>query len=150
MRFAGGWSWGPRLVIPGVAVVLVLLAPWIADNAGRMRITAALFALGFVVSLSAVLAPVGVQLRNRISGADGPQIVRQYRELPQLTRRSVQTANDPAARHDDERRYLATWQAGIVRQVGVAGVVPAVLGTLAGLLALWWVGHPLAGQLRNR
>ncbi|MDX6707544.1 MAG: hypothetical protein QOI48_3390 [Solirubrobacteraceae bacterium] len=144
----GGWSWGPRLVIPGVAVVLVLLAPWIAQSKARMRIAAALFAVGFVVSLAALFAPVGVQLLNTVPGTDGPQIVRQYRQLPQLARRSIQMANDPAARHDDQRRYLAIWQAGIVRQVGVIGIVPAVLGTLAGLLVLWWVARPLAGLLR--
>jgi hypothetical protein len=91
---------------------------------------------------------VGVQLLNTVPGADGPQIVRQYRQLPQLARRSIEMANNPAARHDDQRRYLATWQAGIVRQVGVIGIVPAVLGTLAGLLVLWWVARPLAGLLR--
>jgi hypothetical protein len=144
----GGWSWGPRLVIPGVAVVLVLLAPWIAQSKARMRIAAALFAVGFVVSLAALFAPVGVQLLNAVPGTDGPQIVRQYRQLPQLARRSIEMANNPAARHDDQRRYLATWQAGIVRQVGVIGIVPAVLGTLAGLLVLWWVARPLAGLLR--
>jgi hypothetical protein len=145
----GGWSWGPRLVIPGVAVVLVLLAPWIADNTTRMRIATALFAVGFVVSLPAVLAPVGTQLLGRIAGADGPQIVHQYRALPQLTRRSIRTHHDRAARHDDQRRYLANWQVGIVRQVGVAGIVPALLGTLAGSFALWWLARPLAGQLRR-
>jgi hypothetical protein len=144
----GGWSWGPRLVIPGIAVVLVLLAPWIAQSTARMRIAAALFAVGFVVSLAALFAPVGVQLLNAVPGTDGPQIVRQYRQLPQLARRSIEMANNPAARHDDQRRYLATWQAGIVRQVGVIGIVPAVLGTLAGLLVLWWVARPLAGLLR--
>jgi hypothetical protein len=146
----GGWSWGPRLVIPGVAVVLVLLAPWIAENTARMRIAAALFAVGFVVSFPAVFASVGVQLLRGVRGADGPQIVRQYRELPQLTRRSIQMPNDPTARHDDQRRYLANWQVGLVRQVGVAGIVPALLGTLVGALALWWVARPLAGLLRLR
>lgn len=146
----GGWSWGPRLVIPGVAVVLVLLAPWIADSTTRMRIAAALFAVGLAVSLPAVLAPAGVQLLDGAPAADGPQIVRQYRALPQLARRSIETANDRSARHDDQRRYLAVWQAGIVRQVGVAGILPAVLGTLAGLLALWWVARPLPGLLNAR
>ena len=148
----GGWSWGPRLIIPGVAVVLVLLGPWIAHSTARMRVVAALFALGCAVSLAAVLAPVGVQLldENKVPGADGPQIVRQYRELPQLTRRSIERANDPSARHDDQRRYLAIWQAGIVRQLGVIGIVPALLGTLVGLLVLWRVARPLAGLLRAR
>jgi len=145
----GGWSWGPRLVIPGVAVLIALLAPWIGEHATRLRVTAALFAVGFALSFSAVLAPTGAQLLDGTRGADGPRIVRQVAELPALTRRSVRTAGDNSARDDDQRRYLAVWQAGLVRQVGPAGIVPAIAGTLALLAALMWVLRPLAGQLRR-
>ena len=148
--WAGGWSWGPRLLVPGVPLVLVALGPWIGTSATRCRVVTALFAVGFVLSFSAVLAPPGMQLIDRAPGTVGPQIVRQYRELPQLTRRSIERANDPSARHDDQRRYLAIWQAGIVRQLGVIGIVPALLGTLVGLLVLWRVARPLAGLLRAR
>ncbi len=91
----GGWSWGPRLLIPGVAVVLAALGPWIGTSRSRLRLAAALFALGFVLSFSAVLAPAGAQLLGRAPGTDGPQLVRQYRVLPQLTRRSIDAAGDP-------------------------------------------------------
>jgi hypothetical protein len=145
----GGWSWGPRLVIPGVAIVLVALGPWIGASAVRMRLAGALFALGFVLSLAALLAPPGAQLLQRRADTDGPQISRQVRELPQLTRRSVDAAGDPHAREDDYRRYLALWQAGAVRQAGSAGWVIAVLGTLVLLAALLWVARPLAAELRR-
>jgi hypothetical protein len=139
----GGWSWGPRLVIPGVAVLLVALAPWIGANASRMRLAGALFALGFVLSLPAVLAPAGAQLLHRDPGADGPQIVRQVTELPQLTRRSLQSVSDRGARDGDYRRYLALWQAGIVRHGGLLGAIGAIIGTFVLLGALLWVAGPL-------
>jgi hypothetical protein len=144
----GGWSWGPRLIIPGVAVLLAALAPWIGEHAVRMRVAAALFALGFVISLPTVIAPAGAQLLNRAPGTDGPQIVRQYREVGPLTRQSVRTIGDPAARDDDYRRYLALWQANVVRKIGRPGLVPAVLGTLLLLFALWRLVPPVARELR--
>lgn len=144
----GGWSWGPRLIAPGVAVVLALVAPWIADNAGRLRLAGALFAVGFALSFSAALAPAGAQLLDRSPGTDGPQIVRQYAELPGLTDNSIDAAEDRAARDGDYRRYLAVWQAGVVREFGTIGVVPAVLGTLALLAALLALARPLMRELR--
>jgi len=146
--WTGGWSWGPRLLIPGVALVLVALGPWIGTSTTRCRVAAVLFALGFVLSFSAVLAPAGTQLVDRRPGTDGPQIVRQYRELPGLTERSIDAATDRSARGDDYRRYLAPWQPNLVREFGAAGVLPAVLGTLALLAALLWIVAPLRRQMR--
>lgn len=145
----GGWSWGPRLLIPGVAVVLAALGPWIGTSRSRLRLAAALFALGFALSFSAVLAPAGAQLLGRAPGTDGPQLVRQYRVLAQLTRRSIDAAGDPSARDGDYRRYLGLWQANLVRQVGTGGTLPALLGTLVLLAALLWVARPLKRQLRG-
>jgi hypothetical protein len=144
----GGWSWGPRLLIPGVALLLVALGPWIGTNARRWKLAAALFAVGFALSLPAVLAPAGAQLLDRRPGIDGPQIVRQYRELPGLTERSIDAATDRAARTGDYRRFLAPWQAGLVREVGTAGALPALLGTLALLAALLRIAAPLRRQMR--
>jgi len=147
--WTGGWSWGPRLLIPGVALVLVALGPWIGTSATRYRVAAALFALGFLLSFSAVLAPAGAQLVDRRPGTDGPQIVRQYRELPGLTERSIDAATERTARADDYRRYLAPWQPNLVRELGPAGVLPAVLGTVALLAALLWIASPLTRMMRS-
>jgi hypothetical protein len=143
----GGWSWGPRLIIPGVVVALALLGPWIGANPARLRVAALLFAVGFVLSFAAVLAPAGAQLLDRPVGK-GPEIVRQVRILPQLTRRSVQAGRHGAARDDDYRRYLALWQAGATRRFGPWGLLPALIGTLVLLAALVWVARPLRVQLR--
>lgn len=144
----GGWSWGPRLILPGVVVLLALLGPWIGARAGRMRVTAALFGIGFVLSFSAVVAPAGAQLLDRRAGVDGPQVVRQYADLPDLWRSSVDAADDPGARDADYRRYLALWQANAVRKLGIVGLIPAVLGTLLLLAALLAVARSLPRRLR--
>ena len=145
----GGWSWGPRLVIPGVALVLVALAPWIGTSRRRMALAGALFAIGFVVSISAVLAPPGMQLIDREPGTVGPQIVRQYRELPRLTGNSIDAADDRAARDGDYRRYLSLWQANLVRQVGGGAALPALVITLTMVAALLFVARGLLAQLRH-
>jgi len=145
----GGFSWGPRLLVPGAAVLLALLAPWIGDRRDRLRIAAALFALGFALSLPATLAPAGAQLLEGTTGDDGPRITRQYAELPRLTENSVDAAQDRSARDGDYRRYLAVWQAGVVREFGTIGVLPAALGTIGLLAALLAVARPLAVELRG-
>ncbi|HVF78328.1 MAG TPA: hypothetical protein VNA28_08515 [Solirubrobacteraceae bacterium] len=144
----GGWSWGPRLLIPGVALVLVSIGPWIGTNARRWKIVAGLFALGFVLAFSSLLAPAATQLIDRAPGTDGPQIVRHYRLVPGLAERSIDAANNRSSRGDDYRRYLAPWQPGLVREFGKNGAAPALLGTLALLAALLWIAAPLRRQLR--
>ncbi len=138
----GGWAWGPRLLIPGVAVVLVLLAPWIGESVRRMRAAGALFAIGFALSFCAVLAPLGTQLlgpqdalRKR-AGTDGPQIVRQYAEVPALARRTIAATGAPGIPADANRRHINLWQALVYLEFGRAGIVAAAAGTLALLIAL--------------
>jgi hypothetical protein len=132
-----------------VAVLLVALAPWIGESVPRMRLAGALFALGFVISFSAVLAPPGMQLIDRTPGTVGPQIVRQYRELPRLADNSLDAIRDRSSREDDYRRYLSLWQANLVRQVGGGALAPALLVTLLMLAALLRVVLPLVAQLRH-
>jgi hypothetical protein len=130
-------------------VALALTGPWIGTHAMRLRLAALLFAAGFVVSLPAVLGPAGLQQLDRGS-SDGPQVVRQYERLPELTRRSVRAGRGTAARGNDYRRYLALWQAGIVREFGPWGVLPAVLGSVLLLVALVLVARPLGPRSRLR
>jgi hypothetical protein len=141
----GGWSWGPRLLIPGVVVLLVALGPWIGENAKRLRLAGVLFAVGFTVSIAAAIAPSAAQFIDQPSGTDGPEIVRQVTELPGLTERSVEAIEDRAA-PDDYRRYLALWQVGISREIGWAGVLLALLGTAALVAAFVRVGRPLVSR----
>jgi hypothetical protein len=140
----GGWAWGPRLLIPGVALVLVLLAPWIGDSVPRLRAAGALFVAGFALSFCAVVAPLGTQLLGpqdaleKRAGTDGPQIVRQYAEIPALARRTIDASGAPGIPPDANRRYVNLWQALVYLEFGRAGIVAAAAGTLALLVALLW------------
>ena len=96
-----------------------------------------------------MLAPPGRQLLDDARGTDGPQIVRQYGVVPELTERSIDAADDHAARDGDYRRYLALWQANLVRQTGGWAVWPAALVTLLLLAALAAVSAGLTRRLRR-
>ena len=150
----GGWAWGPRLLIPGVAVVLVLLGPWIGDSVRRLRVAGALFAAGFVLSFCAVLAPLGTQLlgpqdalRKR-EGTDGPQIARQYAAVPALARRTIDASGAPGIPPDANRRYINLWQALFYLEFGRAGFAAALAGTAALLAALLWSARHAVRSIR--
>jgi len=150
----GGWAWGPRLLIPGVAPVLVLLGPWVGDSVRRLRAAAALFAVGFALSFCAVLAPLGTQLLGpqdalrRRAGTDGPQIARQYAEVPVLARRTIAASGAPGIPADANRRHINLWQALVYLEFGRAGIVAAAAGTLALLAVLLWSARNAVRSLR--
>jgi hypothetical protein len=96
-----------------------------------------------------VLAPPGMQLVDRAPGTVGPQIVRQYRELPRLTENSIDAADDRRARDGDYRRYLSPWQANVVRQVGGGAVAPVLVLTLLLLAVLLRATRGLLAQLHR-
>ena len=77
----GGWTWGPRLLIPALVPVLPALAPWVRDSPGRRRLVVALAVVGALVSVAAVIVPTSAQLGERAE-TDGPRILRQAELLP--------------------------------------------------------------------
>ncbi|HEX9775821.1 MAG TPA: hypothetical protein VGB83_09610 [Actinomycetota bacterium] len=124
--WAGGWSWGPRLLIPAVAPLIPAVAPWAQERARRGRAVAALLAIGFVVSAPAMLVS---QRAQQLDGSPvGPAVVRQYELIGSTTSR---TLRDVSARADgDSRRYLDLWQFNAAAVGGAPGALGAVAGTL--------------------
>ena len=82
----GGWSWGPRLLLPGVIPSMVLLSPLTKKE---RRVGIGLLAAGFVVSASTILVPTRAQQLDHPLPSVGPGILRQYRLIPAATRYSV-------------------------------------------------------------
>ena len=125
----GGWTWGPRLLIPAVVPALPVLAPWISGRRGRRRLVVALAVVGGLVSLSAVIVPTSAQL-GETSETDGPHVVRQAELLPATLGNVADEAPPerpvlPADRWDP---YL--WQVEIGRDLGAPGVAVAVVLSL--------------------
>jgi hypothetical protein len=128
----GGWSWGPRLILPGVLCAMPLLAP---ISRAWQRIALALLVLGFAVSASTLLVPTESQQLDRPPPINGPSAVRQYELIPSVVRYS---ADHLRAAHAAgiSRRYLNLWQVNLDRELGRKGLAIGIVGSLLLLAAL--------------
>jgi hypothetical protein len=154
--WGGGWLWGPRLLIPGVIPALASIAPWADAGRATRRRTAVLvlFAIGALVSLPALVAPIGAQLAQPDPPQRGPSVIGAYELLPD--------AVDFTAHHLYERDvrgaslYLPLWQVALARRVGRAGGLLAVgvssLLLLASVFAArgLWISAERAPPVRPR
>lgn len=136
----GGWSWGPRLLLPGVLPLLVLLGPWLtgqARTARAVRASAVLAAAGLAVSASTLLVSPQAQLLDRPVPSPGPSITRQYALIPSRVR-ALRHPADPV-NGGDQKKLVPVWQVALARESGTRMYVVGALGTLV-LLALGAVG----------
>ena len=146
--WAGGWSWGPRLLIPGVVPALAALAPWIEQRRVRLHAASALLALGLLVSLPAMLVSTRAQQLDVPPPENGPRVLRQY-ELLGTTARF--TASNLSARPEgDHRRYLSLWQVNVIGELGKAGSVIAIPGSLVLIGGAIVAGRKLREQLADQ
>jgi hypothetical protein len=134
----GGWSWGPRLLLPGIVPALAAVAPWIdRRNRGRRFVVSVLLVLGFLVSVPAVIVSSRAQLVSH-PPSRGPDVVRQYGLVSQTAAFTVRHIHQQGPRPE---RYLDFWQVRAIRLAGGGGAAAAVvvsgaLGAAAALSAL--------------
>ena len=127
----GGWSWGPRLLLPGLVPLLVILAPWADRSRQRLRMLAAALAVGFAVSFSAVIVPPQAQQLDRPLPSPGPEIIRQVELIPTTISRTIESAGDDRRGGEgNHRRYVRTWQVGVLRESGYSAFAAALVITL--------------------
>ena len=126
----GGWSWGPRLLLPGVIPTMLLLSPLTRKE---RRVGIGLLAAGFVVSASTILVSTRAQQLDHPPPSVGPSVLRQYQLLPTVTGFTVDHLQKVTP--GDSRRYLSLWQVNL-RQFGTKGLLAAVAGSLILLAAL--------------
>jgi hypothetical protein len=142
----GGWSWGPRLLLPGLIPLLVVLGPWLTavgrDGVavldawpGRAFVTAC--AVGLAVSASTLLVSPQAQLLDRPVPDPGPSVTRQYAMVPSR----VSRLGDPAdpVNGGDQKKLVPVWQVALARESGTKAYAIGVLGTLL-LLGVGGVG----------
>ena len=125
----GGWSWGPRLLLPGVIPTMLLLS---LLSRRERRVGVALLVAGFVISASTILISTRAQQLDHPVPPIGPSAVRQYQLVPSVTRYTVDHLRVTAG---DSRRYLAIWQVAL-REFGAKGLLASVVGSLVLLGAL--------------
>lgn len=129
--WAGGWSWGPRLLLAAVVPAMPVLAPWVERGARHARAVLALFLIGFLVSFPALI----VSPRAQQSEAErvGPGVMRQYELIAPTV---AHTVRDLDGRADgDAVDYVNAWQVNAASVLGAPGLAAAAGGS-AVLLAL--------------
>ena len=76
--WGGGWTWGPRLLIPGLVPAVAAVGLWRQEGSRRAALTVlALFVLGAVVNIPAMLIGTGAQLADHPRPQFGPHPFRQ-------------------------------------------------------------------------
>jgi hypothetical protein len=124
--WAGGWSWGPRLVLPGVLPLLCAIGPWLERSDARRKAVVVALAAGLLVSASAML--VSQRTQQLDPGRDAPSIARQYALVMPVAR---YTAHNFRARGaGDARRYLDLWQVNVGGVMGGIGLAGAAAGSI--------------------
>ncbi|HVQ41133.1 MAG TPA: hypothetical protein VMS54_02965, partial [Vicinamibacterales bacterium] len=157
----GGWCWGPRLLLPGLAPTIASVGPWLV-RPNRWRATALLFTLGFLVSLPAMLVPTQAQqlerpripqqvLREghfmRTQPLASPYAWRQLQLLVPTVRYSIEHRYKGLDDGRNYLRYLSLWQVGATRKLQRAGLLVSLMGTLLLFLLVVFTGHKVRAGL---
>jgi SAM-dependent methyltransferase len=140
----GGWSWGPRLLLPGIVPALAAFGPWLS-NRPRVRTAGVLFGLGFVVSFPAlIVSPRAQTLEVRPPPPEthffdtqplySPSVVRQFELIPAKIAYSVAHPYEERPGAMNNLRTLSLWHLGTMRVLGTAGLY--VSAAVTGLLLL--------------
>ena len=155
----GGWSWGPRLLLPAVVLAVVLVAPWMT-TVRRVRAVALLFAAGFLVSFPALFVSTQTQQLETAPVPESahyldtqplasPTVVRQWELVAPVARHSIEHRYDGADDGRNYLRYLSLWQFGAMRDLGRTGLAAGVVGTAALLVVVAVSGRRLLAALRS-
>jgi SAM-dependent methyltransferase len=154
----GGWSWGPRLLLPAVLLALAAIGPWMT-TVRRTRVVALLFAAGFVVSLPALVVSTQTQQLETppvppethlldTQPLASPSIIRQLELVVPVAEYSIEhryAADDDGLNY---LRYLSLWQFGAMRELGRAGLVIGLAGTASLGIAMVFAGRRLLTAVR--
>jgi hypothetical protein len=134
----GGWSWGPRLLLPGLIPCFAAIGPWLSTTR-RVRMTLVLLALGalvslpaFIVSPEAIAAPTPPPETHFFDTQPlaSPSVLDQFRRVPSAVRYSIQHPYEDRQDGLNRLRTLSLWQLGTMRALGRAGLYASVAGTV--------------------
>jgi SAM-dependent methyltransferase/uncharacterized protein YqgC (DUF456 family) len=155
----GGWSWGPRLLLPGVIPALAALGPW-SSTPMRRRTTALLLAIGFAVSFPALIVAPEAQLLEVTTPPpethfldtqplSSPSVTRQAELIPAAIRYSVEHPYEDRRDGLNRLRTLSLWQLGAMRALGRPGLVASMAGTALLLIVVVVGGRKLLLVFRD-
>jgi hypothetical protein len=126
----GGFTWGPRLLIPGVVPAIAVVAPWADRTRSRRVLVVAAFAAGAIVTFPSLFVGGGAQLEDRPPPEHGPRILRQYELLPGTIAYTFDHLYE-APEGRDAARTLDLWQTGLAWRTGRLGLAAAIAASTA-------------------
>jgi hypothetical protein len=144
----GGWSWGPRLLIPGLVPAVAAIGSWLEARASR-AVAVVLLTVGFIVSAPTLVVSTQAQQLDTPQPSIGPGIVRQAELVGPTARHSARHLYDPDPDGRNYLRYLSLWQVGSARVFKRPGLMLAAVGTIALLGTVMWSGRHFARCLRQ-
>ncbi|HEX6231521.1 MAG TPA: class I SAM-dependent methyltransferase, partial [Jiangellaceae bacterium] len=154
----GGWSWGPRLLLPAVLLALSVIGPWMT-TVRRTRVVVVLFAAGFMISLPALVVSTQTQQLETppvppethfqdTQPLASPSIIRQLELVAPVAEYSVEHRYDGDDDGLNYLRYLSLWQFGAMRELGRTGLVIGLAGTASLGIAMVFAGSRLLAAVR--
>jgi hypothetical protein len=155
----GGWSWGPRLLLPGLVPAIAAIGPWISMRS-RQRVAALLLAAGFLVSSPALIVSTQSQQLEvppvppethflDTQPLSSPSVGRQFQLIPSRVRYSVEHLYENHPGGTEHLRSVSLWQLGMARVMGRAGLALGAAVTVAVLLLVVVAFHRLRGASRQ-
>jgi hypothetical protein len=155
----GGWSWGPRLLLPAVMPALAPIASWISTPSRRWT-AATLLLIGFVISFPALIVSTEAQQLEvppvppethflDTQPLASPSVARQFELIVPATRYSFDHLYDDQPNLRNDLHGLNLWQFGVVRVTGRGGLVLSVVGSALLLLFATVSGHRLRAVART-
>ena len=129
----GGWSWGPRLLLPGLLPAFAAIAVWIDTRRAYALVAVATLALGFAVSASTLIVPTQAQELDTPKPRIGPGVARQIELIgPTISYTRAHALAHGAWDHvaGVHRRFVNTWHVGAAREAGRAGLAASLVLSL--------------------
>jgi len=126
--WTGGWSWGPRLLLPAVLPLLAVLAPLFDRGGARRAALGIALAAGLAVSVPSMAVSARTQQLDG-GGFQGPSIPRQYALVPPVAAYTLDHFSERA--DGDARMFLDLWQVNVGGVLGGAGMAAALAGSAA-------------------
>lgn len=147
--WTGGWSWGPRLLIPGLLPALITIAPWINDSKIKKQIAVLLFVVGFLISAPTILVSIRAQQLDLPPPEVGPTIIRQYQLIFPTLQYTAKHIFEYIPGQGEHRKFVNLWQVGMILALKKGGVIISLLGTGVLLFIIGISGIQLFKIIRN-
>jgi hypothetical protein len=135
----GGWSWGPRLLLPGLVPAIAAIGPWIST---------ALIVSTQAQQLEVPPVPPETHFLDT-QPLSSPSVGRQFQLIPSRVRYSMEHLYENHPGGTEHLRSVSLWQLGMARVMGRTGLALGAAATVVLLLLVAVAFQRLRGAARQ-